>query len=317
MLDKNIWGEPLSYEYSTAANPILPPIPINSFPPFSQFQGCNGIYPFDLSKELGSKGPASSPNLLSGYIIITAKETVITKPIATSQLFFVIRGHGETLSKYGRLSWKEGDLFTIPGDIECHHESGMHESSLYFVHDAPLVRYLGVKPTRDSFKPTFYSKEYLMTEMQKVIKSDESKPKNRMGIILGNERPITVQNRTITPVLWVILDVIPPGKVQPAHRHNSVALDFCISASKGAYTLLGQELDDKGNIKDPVRVEWETGSIFITPPGWWHEHHNDSNTEAWVLPVQDAGLYTHQRVLDIRFAVDEVKKMKETLAQSQ
>jgi len=317
MLDRNIWGEPLSYEYSTAANPILPQIPLRSFPPSSQFQGSNGVHPFDISDELEMKGPASSPNLSCGYITVLPKETVITKPIATSQLFFVIRGWGETLSKFGRLPWKEGDLFTIPGDVECHHCSEYEECSLYFVNDAPLVRYLGVHPSLNLFKPTYYSKEYLMNEMQKVIKNEESKPKNRMGIILGNENPITLQNRTITPVLWVLLDMIRPGEVQPAHRHNSIALDFCISASKGAYTLLGKELDDKGNIKDPVKAEWETGSIFITPPGWWHEHHNDSNTEAWVLPVQDAGLYTHQRVLDIRFAVDEIIKMKKTFGQSQ
>ena len=30
----------------------------------------------------------------------------------------------------------------------------------------------------------------------------------------------------------------------------------------------------------------------MTPPGWWHSHHNDSDEDAWVLPMQDAGLYT-------------------------
>ena len=29
-------------------------------------------------------------------------------------------------------------------------------------------------------------------------------------------------------------------------------------------------------------------------------HHNDSGEDAWVLPVQDAGLYTYQRTLNIR-----------------
>ena len=33
-----------------------------------------------------------------------------------------------------------------------------------------------------------------------------------------------------------------------------------------------------------------------------HSHHNETNTPAWVLPIQDAGLYTHQRTLDIRFS---------------
>lgn len=38
----------------------------------------------------------------------------------------------------------------------------------------------------------------------------------------------------------------------------------------------------------------------VTPPGWWHSHHNTSTEDAWVLPLQDAGLYTYQRTLDIR-----------------
>lgn len=62
------------------------------------------------------------------------------------------------------------------------------------------------------------------------------------------------------------------------------------------------------------RVDWTTGSIFITPPGWWHSHHNDSQEEAWVLPIQDAGLYTHQRTLDIRFSDDEVASAEKIAA---
>jgi gentisate 1,2-dioxygenase len=40
----------------------------------------------------------------------------------------------------------------------------------------------------------------------------------------------------------------------------------------------------------------------VTPPGWWHAHHNESGVEAHLLPVQDAGLHTHLRTLDIRFS---------------
>jgi hypothetical protein len=48
--------------------------------------------------------------------------------------------------------------------------------------------------------------------------------------------------------------------------------------------------------------------ILLVPlqPGWWHSHHNESDEVAWVLPMQDAGLYTHQRTLDIRFVDDEL-----------
>ena len=65
---------------------------------------------------------------------------------------------------------------------------------------------------------------------------------------------------------------------------------------------MGPELDDDGWVKNPIRCDWIAGSVFVTPPGWWHSHHNETGEPAWVLPMQDAGLYTHQRTLDIRFS---------------
>jgi gentisate 1,2-dioxygenase len=47
---------------------------------------------------------------------------------------------------------------------------------------------------------------------------------------------------------------------------------------------------------------WTPGSAFVTPPGWWHSHHNESGKDALVLPIQDAGLCTYMRLLDIQFA---------------
>ena len=69
---------------------------------------------------------------------------------------------------------------------------------------------------------------------------------------------------------------------------------------------MGKEIDQDGLIIDPIRCDWIPGGVFITPPGWWHSHHNESDDIAWVLPMQDAGLYTHQRTLDIRFVDDEL-----------
>ncbi len=43
-------------------------------------------------------------------------------------------------------------------------------------------------------------------------------------------------------------------------------------------------------------------AAFVTPPGWWHSHQNESDEDAIVLPVQDAGLQTYMQTLDIQFA---------------
>lgn len=77
------------------------------------------------------------------------------------------------------------------------------------------------------------------------------------------------------------------------------------AAPQGTYTLMGPELDEKGWVKNPIRLDWASGACFVTPPGWWHSHHNDSEEDAWVLPLQDAGLHTHMRTLNIEFSVAE------------
>jgi gentisate 1,2-dioxygenase len=131
-----------------------------------------------------------------------------------------------------------------------------------------------------------------------------------MGVLMGNASTEGAGGtRTATHTLWSLLNLLPPGDAQRPHRHNSVALDLCVAAdppaadgSGGVYTLMGPTLDAEGWVAQPVRCVWRPGAVFTTPPGWWHSHHNETGRPAWVLPVQDAGLYTHQRTLDIRFS---------------
>ena len=99
-----------------------------------------------------------------------------------------------------------------------------------------------------------------------------------------------------------MLGVVPGGAVQPPHRHQSVALDLIIDCPPGCHTLVGSELAEDGSISRPQRVDWEPGGAFITPPGLWHAHVNPSEQPALLLPIQDAGLHTYLRSLDIRFA---------------
>merc|ERR1712151_139853 len=77
------------------------------------------------------------------------------------------------------------------------------------------------------------------------------------------------------------------------------------------YTLLGRSLDADGKISNPKKAVWQSGGVFVTPPGWWHSHYNEGRLRAWVLPMQDAGLYTHQRTLDIRFSAEEQRRLQQ------
>jgi gentisate 1,2-dioxygenase len=63
---------------------------------------------------------------------------------------------------------------------------------------------------------------------------------------------------------------------------------------------MGKEIKDN-KIVDPIKMLWKKNHAFVTPPGWWHSHHNESNICARVFPVQDAGLHTYMETLDINF----------------
>ena len=55
--------------------------------------------------------------------------------------------------------------------------------------------------------------------------------------------------------------------ITPCCRHAATALDMAIEAPEGTFTEMGLDLDEEGNIIDPVRVPWSTGGMFTTPPG--------------------------------------------------
>ncbi|HEX7443200.1 MAG TPA: hypothetical protein VF320_04905, partial [Acidimicrobiales bacterium] len=120
-----------------------------------------------------------------------------------------------------------------------------------------------------------------------------------VSILLGNAAQ--PQTLTVTHTLWAMLGVLPADRVQRPHRHQSVALDLITECAPGCYTLVGHDVDDRGRIVDPIRVEWEGAGAFVTPPGLWHSHHNESGRPAHLVPIQDAGLHTYLRSLDIRF----------------
>lgn len=318
------------YEYASNANPPMKEVPVKVFPPSLHQQGATRVIPFDVSSELELDYPATSPNLLANFVRIVEGDRLETgvELAATSQAFYVIRGKGVSTTRVGDISWETGDLFVLPylGDVAkpvcnsggqcvahtCSSEPKHGGCALYWVHDEPLLQYLGVKPHgKRRFEPTFYPGSSMRATVQNISNiGEDGTVKNRRGILLGNTA--TPQTRTLTPTLWSLLNVLGAGQHQKPHKHNSVALDFAVyGGTNGTVsTVMGRSIDAEGKIADPVTCHWQTGGVFVTPPGWWHSHHNYGGEDAWVLPVQDAGVFTHQRTLDIRFAEEEAERLR-------
>jgi gentisate 1,2-dioxygenase len=303
------WSEDARYfEYSAAADPIgsglISRVPIASFPRSLYEGGPTRVVPLDLSTELGiASGPATSPGLLANFVRVAVGDPITTRPNATSQLFYVIEGRGRTSvdGTGDAIEWMEGDFVTLPtsGDSVGATHLAVDEAVLYWVHDEPMLRYLGVRATEPRFRATRYPGADAVAELEAIAAAPGANEKSRVSVLLANANQ--EQTLTITHVLWAMFGLLPAGQVQRPHRHQSVALDLILDCEPGCHTLLGSRLDDRGDIVEPVRMPWEPGSAFVTPPGMWHAHVNESGSPAHLIPIQDAGMQTYLRSLDIRF----------------
>lgn len=295
--NKGQWNNDGEYfEYTHAANPKMPAI-------IAQIMDVNlqgkrtEIIPINLSSQLQIAYPATTPNCLVSFIMINKNEHIECFANATSNLFVVIKGSGSVSSSAGKVQWKSGDVFTAPYSTVTLYATD--DALLYWVNDSPLLNYLQVKPDSQSFAPTFYPAEDIKKFAVSFNQQKNASKRNRNGVLLGNKDcPLT---KTITPTLWALFNIIHPKTIQAPHKHNSVALDLSLSAKDGVYTLMSPELDNKGNLVNPIRFDWGNGKAFITPPGWWHIHVNESDEDAVVIPIQDAGLQTYMRTLFIKF----------------
>lgn len=291
------------FEYSKAANPIsaglISRIPYQNFPSSLYDSGPSRVVPLDLSDALGCEGPATGPGLLANFIRLNAGDSLTLAPTATSQVLYVIAGRGHLEQGKQQFEWEKGCFIALPG-LDAVQLSASEDARFYYVHDQPLLRYLGVAPTHQQFSATLYPAQKANAKLREAADDPRAQDRSRISILLGNRH--FPQTRTVTHVLWAMYGILPAGSVQKPHRHQSIALDFIIDCPTGCYTLVGSEIDDNGQIRNPTRVDWEPGLAFITPPGYWHAHFNESDSEAFLIPIQDAGLQTYLRALDIRFS---------------
>jgi hypothetical protein len=283
-----------AHEYEKNVNPKMIEIPIKT----KNINDCKiGITNINFSDLYNVDYDCTTPNLLASFIRINDK-IEMNKNSASSNLFFIINGSCEFKIDETIYISNAGEILVTPcfNLLEIRNV-GTEELQIYYINDSPIVNYLGCSPIKKIFNTSKYTKEFLLSNLNNLSNPNN----NRKGILLSNKDTEKLGVNTITPVLWALYNELPPKTIQKPHKHNSVALDLCIKCddSENIYTLVGEELDEEGNIKNPTKIHWKTGTMFITPPTLWHSHNNVGDTYAYVLPIQDAGLLLYQRILGI------------------
>lgn len=290
------------FEYSKAANPlglkIISRVPYHNFPASLYADGPTRIVPLDLSGELGVGYPATGPGLLAHFVRVLGGEQQSLDPIATSQVLYVLSGEGTITQGAHEIDYGKGSFMALPGGMLATIRAAS-DTALYYVNDSPLLAYLGVDHVRPRFEPTLYPAREANEKLAEVERDLDAGKHNRISVLLGNRH--FPQSRTVTHTMWAMFGIVEPHSMQKPHRHQSIALDLIVDCKKGCYTLAGTELDGDRKIVNPARIDWEPGLSFVTPPGYWHAHYNETDAPAHVIPLQDAGLHTYLRTLDIRF----------------
>ena len=108
------------YEYMSASNPSMDPIPVMTHPCHLHQTGETRIIPFDLKDKLKVDYPATSPNLLVSFIRINKNDNINCKAKATSQVFYIINGSGRVSFSLNPnddlnvINWSKGDMIVLP-----------------------------------------------------------------------------------------------------------------------------------------------------------------------------------------------------------
>ena len=287
----NMANQPIYFEYTSAAVPTISNIQPSTLSPYED-------------------KIIITPNLKARYIQVSKNSsTKIDTSNSTSNVFYVLEGNGEVKftseNSITTFFWSKGDVFTIPYQENLIYFKSFKNSNVFYANDSPLVDFLNCKPNGERFTPCLYKKEEMMNEISKFNKMKDSYKRNRNGVLLTNSEMVIENLNTITHTMWSLMNTIGPNTVQKPHRHNSIAIDLCTEMDETSnglvYTLMAENINANGELVNPIRMNWKKHHTFTTPPGWWHSHHNESDKPAWVFPVQDAGLHTYLRTLDIQF----------------
>ena len=296
------------FEYTTASDPIgsgiISPVKyVKEFGPELYETGETRIIPLDISEELKTDYiplPSPSPSRPLHQDSFRRHDTHCPPCDKRTILHCQRRRENRNGRRYDSLA--ERRFF----DFACRFRQPAYRSrrcSHLLHHRFTSPELFGRKAVRN---PAFNQLSTpLNSQKQNWLKrppAPDARYRNRISVLLNNE--IFDQTLTITHVLWAMFGIVPfPAPDQAPHSQRVGGSRLSPPpAAPGTYTLVGSKIDPATKeIIDPKRIDWVTGKAFITPPGLWHSHHNESDEAAYIIPIQDAGLQTYLRTLDIQF----------------
>jgi gentisate 1,2-dioxygenase len=211
---------------------------------------------------------------------------------ATGEIYVVLCGRGRSIKADDEITWREGDIFCLPGgEAPTEHEADV-TATLYHVSDEPALRFLGAdapKPGEAPIKGVLYPQA--MTDARLHDLQMRVLPPDAPGRALNLSSAGMESLRTCLPSMTLTFNLVAPGDRQRPHRHNAAALVLVLRQGQCHSVIAGQRLD------------WSDRAVILTPATEVHTHENaEDGSWGLALIVQDGGLHYHARTMGFSFA---------------
>ena len=283
------------FDSSNAFALKYPPVPCHQFLAerdlaFDPATG-TGLIPLDLSAELGTPFPATTPLMLTRYARVRAGERLTTRFKASGELYYVFEGSGETNSGADCIAWGPGDVLCLPGGGESSHLAGAEDAVLWVITNEPELAFEHLEPPAPEnavTRPVHYPAAEIGHQLARVAEKLEGQKIAGLALVFSSIDQ--AHSRNVLPTLTLAVNQLPPGDFQRPHTHNSAAITLALEG-RNCYSMI-----------DGRRVDWQEHAVMVTPPGAVHSHHNDGDAWMSCLIVQDGGLHYHCRTMDFRYA---------------
>lgn len=249
-----------------------------------------GLVALDISADLCTKYPATTPTLLCRYVRLRGTEQLRTAFAASGEIYYVIAGSGESRNGRDVIAWERGDVFCFPGGGETLHRAGSADSVLFSVTNEPLLAFERLRaplPGQAVVETTHWPAAEIERHFQEVWRRPVSA--NTTGNSVQFSTTALAPSTNTIPTINTAINTLEPGCDQRPHRHNGVAVTLAIQG-EGIHSMI-----------DGKRVNWSTGAAQITPATLLHSHHSTGTQRMRSFVIQDEGLHQYTRTPGFSF----------------
>lgn len=280
------------FNSGNAFNIKLPPVPGRIFteePARALRFESTGFIACDLSAAMQCPFPATTPLMLARYAVVKRGETLDTTLINTASIWYVIAGAAALTVGAEAATLGKGDVFLLPGGVTSA-IAASEDSVFWLVGNDPQLAFDASAPiTGDKAAVSFvhYPAAEISHQLDVVYGANANATTSGHALIFSAEK--TEASRNITTTMTLSLNTLKPKSFQPPHKHNSAAITLVIGGDP-AYSMVAD-----------TKCDWSPWATLVTPPTAKHSHHNDGDSRAEFLIVQDGGLYYHARTMGFEF----------------